>query len=58
LILIRNDIILHPFYAGGYVWKLDYDPKEILTIQKYSRLYDSGSVTVFYKPVEGVNEAE
>jgi len=49
MILIRDYITSRPFYAiGGRVWKLDHDPREILMVQRFEQLYDSGSATLFY----------
>jgi hypothetical protein len=49
MIFIREYITSRPFHTvGNKVWKLDYDPREILTTQGFEQLYDSGSATLFY----------
>jgi hypothetical protein len=46
LILIREDIVKHPLLLS-YVYKLDYDPRDVLTSQTFSKVYDCGSVCGF-----------
>ncbi|MGA3193074.1 MAG: hypothetical protein ABSD73_11295 [Candidatus Bathyarchaeia archaeon] len=50
-ILIRQEIVNHPFQsiAGSTAYKLDYDPRETLTTQIFSRIYDSNSVSGFIR---------
>jgi len=46
MIVIREEIVVHPFYSEGQL-RLDYDPREVLAGQGFSRVYDCGSVTAF-----------
>lgn len=48
-ILIRAEIVIHPFLLS-YVYKLDYDPRDVLMKQTFSRVYDCGSVSGFVYP--------
>jgi hypothetical protein len=50
-ILIREEIVNHPFQSidGSTAYKLDYDPRETLTTQVFSRIYDSNSVSGFIR---------
>jgi hypothetical protein len=48
-ILIRKEIVNHPF-GVGYLYKLDYDPRDVLTTQTFSKVYDCGSVSGFVYP--------
>ena len=45
LILIREEIINKPFWIYRATYKLDYDPKQLLTNQGYSKMYDCSSVS-------------
>jgi hypothetical protein len=45
-VLIRKEIVDHPFLLS-YVYKLDYDPRELLSNQIFSRVYDCDSVSGF-----------
>ena len=47
LILIREEIVSHPFPLFGYTARLDYDPREVLNRQGFSKVYDCGSVAGF-----------
>lgn len=47
LLSIREEIITKPFWLFTTIYKLDYDPKQMLMEQKYSRVYDCRSVTVY-----------
>jgi hypothetical protein len=53
-ILIRKEIVNHPFmivYEEAYgLYKLDYDPRDVLTTQTFSKVYDCGSVSGFVYP--------
>jgi hypothetical protein len=49
MLLIREYITSKPFYAGGKAWMLGYDPIDILMTQRFEQVYDSGSVTAFYR---------
>ena len=49
-ILIREDIVNHPFMFIYLSYKLDYDPRETLTAQGFSKVYDSGSVSGYTHP--------
>jgi len=46
MIVIREEIVVHPLYSQGRL-RLDYDPREVLTEEGFSRVYDCGSVTAF-----------
>jgi len=46
-ILIREDIVNYPLHMISYTYKLHYDPRETLTIQGFSKVYDCGSVSGF-----------
>jgi len=48
-VLIREEIVHNPLLLS-YVYKLDYDPREVLTAQTFSRVYDCGSVIGFVNP--------
>lgn len=50
-ILIREEIVNRPFQSidGSTVYKLDYDPRETLTTQVFSKIYDSNSVSGFIR---------
>jgi len=48
-VLIRREIMIHPFRYGDYIYKLNYDPQEALNAQVFSRVYDCGSVSGFVK---------
>jgi hypothetical protein len=48
-ILIREEIVNHPFMID-YLYKLDYDPRDVLTTQTFSKVYDCGSVSGFVYP--------
>jgi hypothetical protein len=50
LIVIREEIIEAPFYHKG-LFKLNHDPCKKLDDLNYNRIYDIGSVTVFYKEI-------
>jgi hypothetical protein len=45
-ILIRKEIVNHPF-GSGYLYKIAYDPQDVLTTQTFSKVYDCGSVSGF-----------
>lgn len=47
LVLIRDEIINKPFEISRAVYKLDYNPKQTLDDQEYSKIYDCGSVSGF-----------
>ena len=49
LVLIRQEIVTNPFRARPGVFRLNYDPREALTQQGFSKIYDSGSVSGFIK---------
>lgn len=48
-ILVREEIVTHPFLLS-YVYKLDYDPRDLLMNQTFSKVYDCGSVSGFVYP--------
>lgn len=54
-VLIRREIVLHPFKLDEYTYKLDYDPSDALTAQIFSRVYDCGSVSGFINTENLVN---
>jgi len=45
-VLIRKEIVDRPFLLS-YVYRLDYDPRDVLSNQIYSRVYDCDSVSGF-----------
>lgn len=45
-VLIREEIVNHPFLLS-YVYKLDYDPRDVLAAQTFSKVYNCGSVSGF-----------
>jgi len=47
LILIRNSIIDNPFRLNLEIFNLNYNPVLLLSRQKFSKIYDSGSVYGF-----------
>ncbi len=48
LVLIREDIVVNPMKIHGFSpFRLDYDPRDALSEQGFSRVYDSGSVSGF-----------
>jgi hypothetical protein len=50
LILIRREIVEQPFEITSQgPYRLDYDPREILHGQGFSRVYENGSVSGFIK---------
>jgi len=50
LILVREEIVKHPFLVGGTVVKLNYDPCLALGKQGFSCIYSCGSVKGFINP--------
>jgi len=50
LVLIRKEIVVNPLKILGLApFRLDYDPRQALTEQGFSRVYDCGSVSGFVK---------
>jgi hypothetical protein len=49
LVLIRKEIVVNPFQISDAPFRLNYDPRQALTEQGFSRVYDSGSVSRFIK---------
>lgn len=51
-ILIRKEVVNNPFKLFQAVYKLDYDPRNTLTEQAFSKVYDCDSVSgfVYSKP--------
>ena len=50
LVLIRQEIVVNPLKVLRYApFRLDYDPREALTEQGFSRVYECGSVSGFIK---------
>jgi hypothetical protein len=50
LIMIRKEIIDHPFLLFQAIYKLDYDPRETIVAQGFNRVYDCGTVQGFTYP--------
>jgi len=48
-IVIREEIVNRPFRLFGQPFKLNYDPKQVLENQGFSKIYDSNSVFGFYR---------
>lgn len=51
MVVIREYITQKPFDCGG-LFKLDYDPRDILENQGFNKVYDSKSVSGFLKQTE------
>lgn len=49
MLLLRNEIEKNPFTLYGTTYKLNYDVEKTLNQNKFSVLYDSGSVKGYYK---------
>ena len=50
MLLIREEIVNHPFGTGsGSYYKLNYDPRQVLTGQGFDKVYDCGSVSGFVR---------
>jgi len=50
IILIRDEVVIHPFATGGgVIYRLNYDPRQFLTEQGFSKIYDCGSVSGFMR---------
>jgi len=50
MLLIRDEIVSHPIGTGsGNYYKLNYDPRQFLTQQGFSRVYNSNSVSGFVR---------
>jgi hypothetical protein len=50
LVLIRKEIVVSPLKISGlFPFRLNYDPRQALTEQGFSRVYDCGSVSGFIK---------
>jgi hypothetical protein len=50
LVLIRKEIVVNPLKISGLApFRLDYDPRQALTEQGFSEVYDCGSVSGFIK---------
>ena len=47
LVMIRKEIVDHPFVLFQVIYKLDYDPRETIVAQGFSRVYDCGTVEGF-----------
>ncbi|MCW4045024.1 MAG: hypothetical protein NWE94_05850 [Candidatus Bathyarchaeota archaeon] len=45
-VLIREQVVDHPF-GVGYLYKLNYDPRDVLIANSFSKVYDCGSVSGF-----------
>ncbi len=51
LLLIRQEIVQHPFYIPKGAYRIAYDPSQALTEQGFSHIYDCGSVNGFIKQI-------
>ena len=50
IILIRDDVVTHPIGTGkGTIYRLNYDPQQTLTEQRFSKVYDCNSVSGFIR---------
>ena len=49
MILIRSEVENNPFNLDGTIYKLNYNVEEKLEQNKFSVIYDSGSVKAYYK---------
>ena len=50
MVLIRDEIVNHPIGWGtGTIHKLNYDPRQVLTEEGFSKVYDCGSVSGFIR---------
>lgn len=50
MILIRDEVVVHPIGAGGgTIYKLNYDPRQFLAEEGFSKVYDGGSVSGFIR---------
>jgi hypothetical protein len=50
LVLIRKEIVVNPFRISLlFPFRLDYDPRQALTEQGFSRVYECGSVSGFIR---------
>ena len=47
LVIIREEIVDHPIYTSAGIINIDYDPRQALGEQGFSRIYDCGSVAAF-----------
>lgn len=56
-VLLREEIINKPIWMFRAMYKLDYDPKQLLTNQGYSKVFDCRSVSGFLHLSEKRNAA-
>ena len=50
VILVREEIVKHPIaWGAGVIHKLNYDPRQLLTGEGFSKVYDCGSVSGFVR---------
>jgi hypothetical protein len=48
MFLIRDEVVIHPIgTGGGTIFRLNYDPRQLLAEQRFSKVYDCGSVSSF-----------
>ena len=47
VIMIREEVIQHPFKCLSTACKLKYDPRQVLESERFFTIYDSGSVFAF-----------
>jgi hypothetical protein len=52
LVMIRKEIVDHPFLLLQAIYRLDYDPRETIVAQGFSRVYDCGTVQGFTYPTD------
>jgi hypothetical protein len=51
MVIIREEIVERPFHLPG-IFKLDYDPRQTLTEEGFSKVYDCGTVSAFFQNVK------
>ncbi|GAI22797.1 unnamed protein product, partial [marine sediment metagenome] len=50
ILLVREEVVKHPIGRGkGNIYRLNYDPRQALTEQGFSKVYDSSSVSGFIR---------
>lgn len=48
VLVIRKYILTDSIYVNGLIWQIEYDPLVVLTNQGFFRVFDSGSVYLYY----------
>jgi hypothetical protein len=46
-IIVRNWVVYHTFITDKGLYKLDYDPRELMLSEGFCRVYEAGSVQGF-----------